>query len=458
MRLETGEGMEAAARPHFGALLRRYRLDVGMTQQDLAERANLSVEAIGTLERGARTRPHRDTVALIARALALSPERAAQLESAVGVAHPARPRERAEPVNASLLRIVHSDPQSPPRPNLPEQLTSFVGREREVGEVVELVREHRLVTIVGSGGIGKTRVAAQVGRDVLGGCSDGVWLVDLATLTDHTLVAGAILTALQRPATTGSSLDAVVGYLKERELLLILDNCEHVLARTRDVAATIVQACPHVRILSTSRAALLVAGERAFQLRSLTVPPPSPASGGEAAAYGAVALFLDRARAVDVGFALTDENAPDVAEICRRLDGIPLALELAAARVGMLAPRQIAQRLDQRFRLLTGGDPRALPRHQTMTASLDWSYDLLSPREQLFFETLSVFAGGCTLEAATAVCAIETEDDVDAIDLLASLVTKSLVLAELVGYERRYRLLESSRQYAADKLSARGEQ
>jgi predicted ATPase/transcriptional regulator with XRE-family HTH domain len=457
MRLETGEGMEAAGRPHFGALLRRYRLDVGMTQQDLAERANLSVEAIGTLERGARTRPHRDTVALIARALALSPERAVQLESAVGVAHPARQRERAEPVNASVLRIVHSDPQATPRHNLPEQLTSFVGREREVGDILELVREHRLVTVVGSGGIGKTRVAAQVGRDVLGGCTDGVWLVDLATLTDHTLVAGAILTALQRPATTGSSLDAVVAYLKERELLLILDNCEHVLARTRDVAAAIVQACPHVRILSTSRAALLVAGERAYQLRSLAVPPPSPASSGEASAYGAVELFADRARAVDAGFALTDDNAADVAEICRRLDGIPLALELAAARVGMLAPRQIAQRLDQRFRLLTGGDPRALPRHQTMTASIDWSYDLLSPREQLFFESLSVFAGGCTLEAATAVCAIETEDDVDAIDLIASLVRKSLVLAELVGYERRYRLLESSRQYAADKSIARGE-
>jgi predicted ATPase/transcriptional regulator with XRE-family HTH domain len=457
MRLETGEGMEAVGRPHFGALLRLYRLDVGMTQQDLAERAALSVEAISTLERGARTRPHRDTVALIARALALSPEREAQLESAVGVAHPSRQRERAEPVNASLLRIVHPDPQSTPRHNLPELLTSFVGRRREVGEIVELVREHRLVTIVGSGGVGKTRVAAQVGREVLGGCADAVWLVDLAPLTDHTLVAGAVLTALQRPATTGSSLDAVVAYLRERELLLILDNCEHVLARTRDVAARIVQACPHVRILSTSRAALFVAGERAYQLPPLAVPPPSPGSADEVAPFGAVALFIDRARAVDAGFTLTDDNASDVAEICRRLDGIPLALELAAARVRMLAPRQIAQRLDQRFRLLTGGDPRALPRHQTMTALIDWSYDLLSPREQLFFESLSVFAGGCTLEAATAVCAVEAEDDLDAIDLIASLVTKSLLLAELVGDERRYRLLESSRQYAADKLIARGE-
>ncbi len=456
MRLETGEGMETAGRPHFGALLRLYRLDVGMTQQDLAERADLSVEAISTLERGARTRPHRDTVALIARALALSPERAAHLERAVGVALPSRQRERAEPVNASLLRIVHSDPQSTSRHNMPEQLTSFVGRRHEVGEIVELVRQHRLVTIVGSGGIGKTRVAAQVGRDVLDGCTDGVWLVDLAPLTDHTLVASAVLTALQRPATTGSSLDAVVAYLKERELLLILDNCEHVLARTRDVAAAIVQACPHVRILSTSRAALLVAGERTYQLPSLAVPPPALDSTRDASPYDAVALFVDRARAVDAGFRLTDENASDVAEICRRLDGIPLALELAAARVRMLAPRQIAQRLDQRFRLLTGGDPRALPRHQTMTALIDWSYDLLSPREQLFFESLAVFAGGCTLEAATAVCAIEAEDEVDAIDLIASLVTKSLLLAELVGDERRYRLLESSRQYATDKLIARG--
>jgi non-specific serine/threonine protein kinase len=450
--------MEAAGRPHFGALLRLYRLDAGLTQQDLAERAKLSVEAISTLERGARTRPHRETVAMLGRALGLSPERAELLGSAIGIAHPSRQRERREVLNASLVSLVRPDAQATPRHNLPRQLTSFVGRQREVSAIATLVHEHRLVTVVGAGGVGKTRVATQLGSDLLDRCPDGVWLVDLAPLADQTLVASAVLTSLQVPSTAGSALDAVVAYLKTRRLLLILDNCEHVIARARDVAASILQSCPDVRLLSTSREALDVAGERAFQLPSLAVPPDSLPNAAEALQYGAVALFVDRAVAVDAGFALTDDNAPDVAEICRRLDGIPLAIELAAARVKMLAPRQIARRLDQRFRLLTHGDPRALPRHQTMTALIDWSYDLLSPREQLFFESLSVFAGGCTLEAATAVCAIQGEGDIEVIDLVASLVSKSLLLTELVGNEQRYRLLESSRQYAREKLVARGEQ
>ena len=215
---------------------------------------------------------------------------------------------------------------------------------------------------------------------------------------------------------------------------------------------------PDVRVLSTSREALEIAGEQVYRLPSLAVPPDSAGDAQDALPYGAVALFVDRALAANAGFALTDDNARAVAEICRRLDGIPLAIELAAARVKVLAPRQIAERLDQRFRLLTGGDSAALPRHQTMTALIDWSYDLLTPREQRFFESLSVFAGGCTLEAATAVCANEGEDDLDVVDLVASLVTKSLLVAELAGSEQRYRLLESSRQYAREKLIARGEQ
>jgi non-specific serine/threonine protein kinase len=200
-----------------------------------------------------------------------------------------------------------------------------------------------------------------------------------------------------------------------------------------------------------------VAGEWTYQLPSLAVPLESLRSATDALSYSGVALFVDRALAVDAGFVLADDNVRDVGEICRQLDGIPLAIELAAARVKTLAPRQIAQRLDQRFGLLTGGDRRALPRHQTMTASIDWSYDLLTPREQLFFESLSVFAGGCTLEAATALSTIGDEGDIEVIDLVASLVTKSLLLAELVGSEQRYRLLESSRQYARQKLIARDE-
>jgi predicted ATPase/DNA-binding XRE family transcriptional regulator len=449
--------MESIGRPHFGALLRHFRLDAGMTQQELAERAQLSVEAISLLERGARTRPQRETVVLIGRALELSPEREALLGSAIGIAHPSRHRERTDALNASLFRIVR-DIQPAPRHNLPRQLTSFVGRQREAGEIAALLSEHHLVTVVGAGGVGKTRVAVQLGSDLLDDNPDGVWLVDLAPLVDQTLVASAVLTALQLPSTTGSALDAVVAYLKARRLLLILDNCEHVIARARDVTSSIVQSCPYVRILATSREALDVPGERTYRLPSLAVPPDSRVSARDALSYGAVALFVDRALAVDAGFALTDDNAPDVAEICRRLDGIPLAIELAAARMNVLAPRQIAQRLDDRFRLLTGGDPRALLRHQTMTALIDWSYDLLTPREQRFFESLSIFAGGCTLDAATAVCATEGEDDLEVIDLVASLVAKSLLVAELSGSEPRYRLLESSRLYARDKLIAHGEQ
>jgi predicted ATPase/transcriptional regulator with XRE-family HTH domain len=449
--------MEAAGRPHFGALLRQFRLDAGITQQELAERAKLSVEAIGTLERGTRTRPHRDTVVLLGRALELSPEREALLESAVGVAHPSRQRERSDALNASLLRIVRADAHGAPRHNLPLQLTSFVGRQHEVRAMTALLREHRLVTVVGAGGVGKTRIAVQTGSELLDGYPDGVWLIDLAPLSDQTLVPSAVLAALQLPSTTGSALDAVVSHLKARRLLLILDNCEHVIEAAREVAAGIAQSCPYVRILATSRAALDLPYEWPYGLPSLAAPCVALRSARDALPYSAVALFVDRAVAVNASFALTDDNASDVAEICRRLDGIPLAIELAAARVKVIAPRQIVQRLDQRFRLLTGGDSGTVPRHQTMTALIGWSYDLLTPREQRFFEWLSVFAGGCTLEAATSVCAIEGEDDIEVIDLIASLVTKSLLVAELAENEERYHLLESSRQYARAKLLARDE-
>jgi predicted ATPase/transcriptional regulator with XRE-family HTH domain len=448
--------MEAARQDDFGALLRRFRLEAGITQQELAERARLSMEAISTLERGARTRPHRETVILLSRALKLPPERRALLESAAHIPHPPRRRESSEALKASLIRIVRTDGQATPKHNLPAHLSSFVGREREVAEIAALLHDHRVVTIVGAGGIGKSRVALRIGSDLLDNFPDGVWLVDLAPMADQTLVASAVLTALQHSATTGSALDVVVAYLKTRHLILILDNCEHVISAAREVATTIIGLCPHVRILTTSREALDEAGERVYRLPSMAVPPDAPGTAQDALRYGAVTLFVERAHAVNSSFALLDDNAPDVSEICRRLDGIPLAIELAAARVKVLAPRQIARRLDQRFHLLTGGDSRALPRHQTMTALIDWSYGLLTVREQKFFEALSVFAGDCSLEAITAVCAADDEDDVAVIDLITSLVTKSLLVAELASEEQRYRLLESSRQYARDKLIACG--
>ncbi|MGB6712524.1 MAG: helix-turn-helix domain-containing protein [Candidatus Cybelea sp.] len=448
--------MERARRLDFGTLLRQCRLDAGLTQQTLAERANVSVEAIGALERGTRTRPYRETVALLSRALGLSPEREALLESAIDATRPPRQQVSVDGVSRSLLRIVCPDREGTPRHNLPRQLTSFVGRQRAVDAIAALLREHRLVTVVGAGGVGKTRIAVEIGSRLLDDCPDGVWLVDLAPLADQRLVASAVASALQLPSSTGSSLDAVVAYVKSRRLLLIFDNCEHLIAAVRDVASEIAQCCPHVRILATSRSGLEIAVEQVFRLPSLAVPPDSAKRALEGSLYEAVALFAERARAVDASFSLTDDNATDVADICRRLDGIPLAIELAAARAQVLAPRQIADRLNQCFRLLVSGDPAALPRHRTITALLDWSYDLLIPREQRFFESLSVFAGNFSLETMTSVCAIDGEDDLEVIDLAASLATKSLLVAELVGSEQRYRLLESSRQYASAKLLARG--
>jgi predicted ATPase/DNA-binding XRE family transcriptional regulator len=450
--------MEAEGRSDFGTLLRQLRLDAAMTQQELAERAKLSVEAISQLERGARTRPQRETVVLLARALDLSPERHALLSGAISGTHPPRRTSRNKALDASLLRLVRSDTEGTGKHNLPQQLTSLIGRQREEAEIATLLRQHRLVTIVGAGGVGKTRIAMQVASQSLNGCPDGAWFVDLAPIKHEALIENAVSAALQLPSTIGSALDVVLAYLKTRRLLLILDNCEHVISAARKVAANIIESCSSVRILSTSREALDVHGERVYRLPSLAVPPELLRNALSVLPYSAVALFVDRARAVNTGFAFTDDNAPDVAAICRRLDGIPLAIELAAARVTVLAPRQIAKRLEQCFRLLTGGNPGAVPRHRTMTALIDWSYGLLTSREQRFFEQLSVFAGGCTLEAATAVCSVDQEDDLDVIDFVESLVTKSLLVAELNGDEHRYRLTELSRQYARDKLVARGNQ
>jgi predicted ATPase/transcriptional regulator with XRE-family HTH domain len=450
--------MEAAAtRPHFGALLRQFRLGAGLTQQELAERAGLSVEAIGALERGARTRPHRDTVRLLARALALSPGDGALLAKAVGIPNPLRYHERSEALNASLLRLVRPNAQPGPKHNLPQQLTSFVGRQRDIREIAGLLRDCALVTITGAGGVGKTRVALHLGNEILDDWPDGVWLVDLAPLADQSHVAGAILSTLQLPSTASRPLDVVVAHLRTRRLLLILDNCEHVVGAARDVASRIAASCKNAGILSTSREALGIRGERVYRLPSLACPRDSCADLQELREYGAVELFVHRAVSASAGFALTDDNKSAVVEICRRLDGIPLAVELAAARVKVLTPRQIADRLDRRFRLLAGADTQALPRHQTMVALMDWSYDLLTPREQRFFESLSVFAGGCTLEAATAVGADDGEDDLNVIAIIESLVAKSLLAAEPAGDAQRYWLLESTRQYAREKLTARGE-
>jgi predicted ATPase/class 3 adenylate cyclase len=375
-----------------------------------------------------------------------------------------RLKDLARPVHVHQL-IAHDLPDEFPTlrslnklpNNLPPQLTSFVGRDEVVTEVKALIEHHRLVTLTGAGGAGKTRCAIQIGAELLDGSGEGVWLAELAPISDSTLVAKAIAQALNvQEQPNRPIVDTVLAYLKRKRLLLILDNCEHVIEQARRVVAAILHDCPDVYVLATSREALNVAGEHVFRMPSLSVPAANALTAETALQHGAVVLFTDRAVASNARFVFTDEHAPHVAEICRRLDGIPLAIELAAARVKMLSPQQLAQKLDERFRVLTGGDRSGLPRQQTMRALIDWSYDLLSDDERMLFRKLSIFASGFTLESASAVCSDETIDELAVFDLLSSLVDKSLVQAEPAGSGTRYRLLESTRQYAREKLNESG--
>lgn len=401
----------------------------------------MSKNGIGSLERGDRLAPQRETIALLAQALGLSPADRVRFEAAA--ARPSHPRSRDIAV----------PPAESARQRLPLSLTSFIGREQECAEISRLVLESRLVTLTGPGGIGKSRTALEVARAAGDAASGDVKLVELAPVADPSLVGTTIARALEiREPSNATATAAIVALLKAKSLLLILDNCEHVIDEVRVVASAIVSDCPEVTVLATSREPLNVSGERAYRLASLQVPPPGNTLTAETArAYSAVALFVDRALASDARFSVTDQNAPILADIARRLDGIPLAIELAAAKVKVLAPHQLVQRLDERFRLLTGGDRTKLPRHQTMRALIDWSYDLLSDAERRLFRGLSIFAGGFTLETANAV--MET----DVLDVLSSLVDKSLVQPDFTGDETRYALLESTRQYAAEKLIENGE-
>ena len=342
--------------------------------------------------------------------------------------------------------------------NLPRQLTPLIGRDDVLAEVEPLVLEHPLVSLVGTGGIGKTRLALQMGADLLDGLGDGVWLVELAALSDATSVVNAIASTFGLREQGGRPmLDVLEHYLKPRRLLLILDNCEHLIEEVARITAAVLRTAPQVRVLATSREPLRIAAERVYLVPSLAVPLDVALTAGDALQYGAIAFFVERARAADAKFALSDESAPIVAEICRRLDGIALAIELAAARVKVMAPRQLAQKLDERFRVLAGGNRTSLPRQQTMRALIGWSYDLLSEQEQKLFRFVSIFVGGWTLAAAETVCADETIDALDVMDLISSLVEKSLVVAEVEQDSTHYRLLESTRAFGLEKLEQSGE-
>ena len=280
--------------------------------------------------------------------------------------------------------------------NLPQQVTSFIGRETQVAEVKARLNKTRLLTLTGAGGSGKTRLSLQVAADLLTGDGDGVWLVELAALTDPALVPQAVADVLGVKEQVGQPIQrTLVEWLKTKRLLLVLDNCEHLVGACASLAADLLRACPDVHLLASSREALNVAGEQTYRVPSLSLPDPKQAQTGEGLSqFEAVRLFIERAQAVQPSFAVTSGNAPAVAQVCWRLDGIPLALELAAARVRSLSVDEINTRLDQRFRLLTGGSRTALPRQQTLRALIDWSYDLLTEREKALLCRLAVFAGG----------------------------------------------------------------
>lgn len=339
--------------------------------------------------------------------------------------------------------------------NLPRHLNSFVGRQGDVAEVRRLTTEAPLVTLTGPGGVGKTRLAIQVAAELLDTFADGAWLVELETLTDENLVAQQVAVALGiAEASDADAQESVLGHLRTRQALLILDNCEHVIEACARLANALLRGCPGLRIIATSREALGVSGERMYPVRSLTLPTSArTVSAAVAAEFEAVDLFCERARAADPSFTITDDNAPAVVEICERLDGIPLAIELAAARVRALSPQQIAERLDDRFRLLTGGSRTVMPRHQTLRAAIDWSFDLLPETERSVLWRLSVFSGAFALEAAEAVCVGADVASEEVIDHVTRLVEKSLVNRQ----QDRYRLLETVRGYARERSLEAGE-
>ncbi|HEY2476659.1 MAG TPA: helix-turn-helix domain-containing protein, partial [Candidatus Cybelea sp.] len=428
----------AAARP-FAELLREHRLAAGIGQEALAERARLSVETVSALERGVRQRPYRETIALLAQALGLSDEDRAGLERA------------AKRNSVRTLAAIE-----PADNNLPVQLSSFVGRDRDVANVEELLAAHRLITLVGAGGVGKTRLALAV-CEQLPGRHDSVWFVDFSSYADVATIPTAIASGVG--LSNVSQLDRLIAYLRPKNALLVLDNCEHLIEGVAQTVTALLRSSPDLQVMATSRQALAIAGERVYR-----VPPLSflgiecdPPTVGEAMKYGAIELFVERAKGADSRFELSERNVGPVAEIVRRLDGIALAIELAAARTNVFSPSSIARRIEEHVLSLTGGSRAPLPRQKTMHSVLEWSYNLLDAHERRFFQRLSVFAGSFSLELATVT--LPAGDDSPAVvDVLASLVDKSLVQNEPLRDVVRYRLLEPIRQYAREKLREEGEE
>ncbi len=429
----------------FGRLLRDFRLAAGLSQEALAQRARMSAGGVSVLERGMRRSPHRDTVALLAGALELNPQDRARLDAAA--IRPSLPRRRRAAAGGD-------------RHNLPFALTRFLGREREEAALRAGLAEQRLVTLTGVGGVGKTRLALESARGLLERFPDGVWLVELAPVTDPRAVAARVSATLgvsQQFETAAS--DAWIGEIVEKCLLVVLDNCEHVLAGAAAVAQRILERCRFIRILATSREALRIPGERVIRLDPLELPRTragEPSNLNELRASPAINLFFDRVRDVAPDFAIAegDDAAWRTLEnICAQLDGMPLAIELAAARMGTMSLETLARALERRFHLIAVGARSAPQRHQTLNALFDWSYGLLGNAERNLFRRLAVFAGGWTLEAAEAVCAGDELASADFLAAHTSLVEKSLVVADMRSAASRYAMLETTHAYALARLN-----
>ena len=380
-------------------------------------------------------------------------------------AHRLRDLQRSE----QLFQVLHRDlpTEFPPlrtldtlSNNLPVEMTSFIGREREIAEIKRLLGTARLLTLAGVGGVGKTRLALQTAAEMLDAFPDGVWLVELAPLSDPSLVPHTVAGALGVHEEPGRTLlESLVAFARSKSLLMILDNCEHVISASAHLADTLMRVCPTARIVATTREPLGITGELTYRVFPLTLPDLDRGAPFDSLMRSeAVRLFVERAIFVDPRFTITERNAAAVTQVCRRLDGIPLAIELAAARVRVLSPDQIAARLDDRFQFLTGGSRTSLPRHQTLRAAIDWSHHLLSDKERMLLRRISVFANGFSLEAAEAICSDEGIAPGEVLDLLTQLVDKSLLLAETPGGEARYRIQETVRRYGREKLLEAGEQ
>lgn len=426
----------------FGVWLRKQRRALDLSRQAFADQVGCAEVTLRRIEAGT---------------LKPSKELASILLERLGIPEAERPQWISFARGLSSFPLSSPPASNKPLSNLPAPITTFIGREKEQSEVIRLITKHRLVTLTGPGGVGKTRLAIKVGEQVLGNYADGVWLVELAPLLDPTFVprTAAIVIGLrdepQRPV-----VDMLADYLSEKRMLIILDNCEHLLDACAQLADTLLKRCPSLKILATTREALGILGEAVYNVPSLELPNLQQLVE-KFREYESVRLFEERAQLARMDFSLTIDNASAVAKICTHLDGIPLAIELAAARVNMFSTGQIAERLHESFRLLAGGNRTALPRHQTLQATIDWSYDLLSPAEKTLFCRLSMFVNGWTLEAAESICSDVIIRPETISDLLTKLISKSMVITGEVGNELRYHMLETIRQYANEKLVESGE-